>query len=120
MVPMRYATMRGILKGGPMLVGYARVSTTAQHLDLQLDALTQAGCGHIFADTVSGATAERPGHAEALNYLWEGDVPAVWKLDHLGRSLKDLLEIVTALEQRGIGFKTCKRAWTPPRRPAAR
>jgi DNA invertase Pin-like site-specific DNA recombinase len=93
-----------------MLVGYARVSTTEQNLDLQRDALTQAGCGRIFTDTAGGAKAERPGLAQALNYLREGDVLAVWKLDRLGRSLKDLLEIVTALEQRGIGFKSLQES----------
>jgi predicted site-specific integrase-resolvase len=107
MALLRYETMRGILKGGAsMLVGYARVSTTEQHLDLQRDALTQAGCGHIFTDTASGAKAERPSLTAALNYAREGDVLAVWKLDRLGRSLKDHLEIETALEQRGIGFKS--------------
>jgi DNA invertase Pin-like site-specific DNA recombinase len=93
-----------------MLVGYARVSTTEQHLDLQRDALTQAGCDRLFTDTASGATAERPGLAAALNYLRDGDVLAVWKLDRLGRSLKDLLEIVTTLEQRGIGFKSLQES----------
>src|SRR5215510_245454 len=106
MVSMRYATMRGILKGGAcMLVGYAHVSTTEQHLDLQQDALSQAGCGRIFIDTASGAKTERPGLAAALNFACEGDVLAVWKLDRLRRSLKNLLEIVTILERRGIGFK---------------
>jgi DNA invertase Pin-like site-specific DNA recombinase len=93
-----------------MLVGYARVSTADQHLDLQKDALTQAGCGRIFTDTISGAKAERPGLTAALNYLREGDVLAVWKLDRLGRSLRDLIEIVTALEQRGIGFKSLQES----------
>jgi DNA invertase Pin-like site-specific DNA recombinase len=93
-----------------MLVGYARVSTTEHHLDLQRDALTQAGCGRLFIGTASGAKAERPGLAQALNYLREGDVLAVWKLDRLGRSLKDLLEIVTAPEQRGIGFKSLQES----------
>jgi DNA invertase Pin-like site-specific DNA recombinase len=113
---MRYATMRGILKGVPMLVGYSRMSTTEQHLDLQRDALTQSGCGRIFTDTASGAKAERPGLAAALNYAREGDVLGVWKLDRLGRPLKDLLEIVTAPEQRGIGFKSLQESMdtTPP------
>ena len=93
-----------------MLVGYARVSTADQHLDLQRDTLTQDGSGRIFTDTASGAKAERPGLAQALNYLREGDMVAVWKLDRLGRSLKDLLEIVTALEQRGIGFKSLQES----------
>jgi DNA invertase Pin-like site-specific DNA recombinase len=93
-----------------MLVGYARVSTTEQNLDLQRDALAQAGCGRIFTDTASGSTAERPGLAGALNYVREGDVLAVWKLDRLGRSLKDLIEIVTALAHRGIGFKSLQES----------
>jgi DNA invertase Pin-like site-specific DNA recombinase len=93
-----------------MLVGYARVSTTEQNLDLQRDALTQAGCGRIFADTASGAKAERPGLTEALHYLREGDVLAMWKQDRLGRSLKDLIQIVTVLEQRGIGFKNLQES----------
>jgi DNA invertase Pin-like site-specific DNA recombinase len=111
MAPIYYETMRGILKGGAsMLVGYAPVSTTEQHLDLQRDALTQSGCGRVFTDTASGAKTEHPGLAAALNYTCEGDVLAVWKLDRLGRSLKDLLEIVTALEQRGIGFKSLQES----------
>jgi DNA invertase Pin-like site-specific DNA recombinase len=93
-----------------MLIGYARVSTAEQNLDLQRDALTQGGCRPIFTDTRSGATAERPGLAEALAYLREGDVLAVWKLDRLGRSLKDLIEIVTGLEQHGIGFKSLQES----------
>jgi len=93
-----------------MLVGYARVSTTEQNLDLQRDALNQAGCSRVFTDTISGAKAERPGLAEALSYMREGDALAVWKLDRLGRSLKDLIEIVTALEQRGIGFKSLQES----------
>jgi DNA invertase Pin-like site-specific DNA recombinase len=86
------------------------VSTTEPHLELQRDALTQAGYGCIFTDTATGATTERPGLAEALSYLRERDVLAVWKLDRLGRSLKDLLEIVTALEHRGIGFKSLQES----------
>lgn len=82
------------------------MSTTEQHLDLQRNARTEAGCGGLFSDTASGAKAERPGLTQALIYLQESNVLAVWKLDRLGRSLKALLEIVTALEQRGIGFKS--------------
>jgi DNA invertase Pin-like site-specific DNA recombinase len=93
-----------------MLVGYARVSTPEQDLDLQRDALTQAGCGRVFTDTACGATVERPGLAEALSCLRKGDALAVWKLDQLGRSLKDLLEIVTALEHRGFGFKSLRES----------
>jgi DNA invertase Pin-like site-specific DNA recombinase len=86
------------------------VSTTEQHLDLQWDALSQAGCHRVFTETASGPKAERPGLAEALSYLREGDVLAVWKLDRLGRSLKDLLDIVTTLEHRGIGFKSLQES----------
>jgi DNA invertase Pin-like site-specific DNA recombinase len=91
-----------------MLVGYARISTTEQHLDLQRDALTQASCGRLFTDTASGVKAEPPVLAEALHYPRAGDMLAVWKLDWIGRSLRDLMEIVTALEQRGIGFKSLR------------
>jgi DNA invertase Pin-like site-specific DNA recombinase len=64
-----------------MLVGYARVSTAEQNLDLQTDALNQAGCTRIFTDTITGARADKPGLTEALNYMREGDVLTVWKLD---------------------------------------
>lgn len=93
-----------------MLVGYARVSTVEQNLDLQLDALTQAQCGKIFKDMKSGAKADRPGLAEALAYIREGDVLVVWKLDRLGRSLRDLIDIVNGLKERGIGLKSLQDA----------
>jgi DNA invertase Pin-like site-specific DNA recombinase len=93
-----------------LLIGYARISTIDQHLDLQEDALAQAGCSRVFTDTASGAKADRPGLAAAFNYLREGDVLTVWRLDRLGRSLKDLIEIVTTLEQRGIGFKSLQES----------
>ena len=89
-----------------MLVGYARVSTTEQHLDLQLDALKQAGCGKLFTDKVSGAKTARPGLDEALAYLRAGDALVVWRLDRLGRSLKHLIETVTGLHKRTIGFRS--------------
>jgi len=89
-----------------MLVGYARVSTLYQNLALQKDALEKAGCGRLFTDTVSSAKARRPGVEEAFAYVREGDVLVVWKLDRLGRNLKELIELVTQLEQRGIGFKS--------------
>ncbi len=89
-----------------MLVGYARISTQDQTLDLQRDALQKAGCERIFEDTASGATTERPGLDEALSFLRPGDSLVVWKLDRLGRSLKHLIETATALQQRGIGFKS--------------
>src|SRR3954469_9892594 len=89
-----------------MLVGYARVSTTDQTLDLQLDALTKTGCFKIFTDTASGAKAERQGLQEAISYVRPGDTLVVWKLDRLGRSLKDLIERITQLNNRHIGFKS--------------
>src|SRR3954454_19534894 len=89
-----------------MLVGYARVSTTDQTLDLQRDALTKAGCTKIFTDTASGAKAEREGLTEALSYVRAGDTLVVWKLDRLGRSLKDLITRITELNDRKIGFKS--------------
>ncbi|SRR6266487_2416248 len=91
---------------GYVPVGYARVSTTEQTLDLQLDSLKQAGCVKIFTDTVSGVKEERKGLDEAVAYLRLGDTLVVWRLDRLGRSLKHLIEVVTDLEKRGIGFKS--------------
>ena len=91
-----------------MLIGYARVSTPDQSLDLQRDALLAAGCDphHLYTDIASGAKADRPGLEAALHYIREGDTLVVWKLDRLGRSLKHLIETVHALDARGIGFKS--------------
>ena len=89
-----------------MLIGYARVSTQDQTLDLQQDALHKIGCTKIFTDTISGAKAERKGLAEALAYVRAGDSLVVWKLDRLGRSLKHLIDTITDLNNRHIGFKS--------------
>ena len=89
-----------------MLVGYARVSTTDQNLDLQKDALHAAGCERLLTDTVSGARAERPGLTAALQECRSGDTLVVWKLDRLGRSLPHLVETVRELSVRGVGFKS--------------
>lgn len=89
-----------------MLVGYARISTTDQNLDLQRDALLAAGCERIFTDTASGATSERPGLASALEYCRAGDALAVWRLDRLGRSLPHLVATVRGLAEREIGFRS--------------
>jgi DNA invertase Pin-like site-specific DNA recombinase len=89
-----------------MLIGYTRVSTADQTLNLQTDALKKADCKKIFTDTASGAKAERKGLEEALNFLREGDILVVWRLDRLGRSLKDLIERLTELHARNIGFKS--------------
>lgn len=86
-------------------MGYARVSTLEQHLDLQLDALTHAGCEKIFHDTISGANSERPGLSQAIAFIRHGDVLVVWKLNRLGRSLRDLIDIVSTLRHQGIGFR---------------
>jgi DNA invertase Pin-like site-specific DNA recombinase len=87
-------------------VGYARVSTLDQNLALQLDALTTAGCAKVFEDRASGARTDRPGLQAALDYVREGDVLIVWKLDRLGRSLAHLIEAVTSLASRRIGFRS--------------
>jgi len=89
-----------------MLVGYARVSTTDQNLDLQTDALQAAGCERLYTDTVSGAKVDRPGLIAALNTCRPGDTLVVWKLDRLGRSLQHLVETVRDLITRGVGFKS--------------
>lgn len=74
-----------------MLIGYARVSTQDQNLELQLAALKQAGCKKILDDKLSGSRAERPGLAKAIEMLRKGDTLIVWKLDRLGRSVKHLV-----------------------------
>ena len=89
-----------------MNIGYARVSTLEQNLDLQKDALTKAGCERIFTDKISGAKAARPGLTETLSFVREGDVLVVWKLDRLGRSLQQLIDTVNGLATRGIEFRS--------------
>lgn len=88
------------------LVGYARVSTLEQNLDLQFHALKKEGCSKIFKDAISGSKKERPGLFKLMDYLREGDTLIVWRLDRLGRSLKDLIEIISELEKRNIGFRS--------------
>jgi len=89
-----------------MLIGYARVSTSDQNLDLQTDALKNAGCDEIFTDVASGAKTEREGLSKALNYIRKGDIMVVWKLDRLGRSIQHLIQTVQDLETNGIGFRS--------------
>jgi DNA invertase Pin-like site-specific DNA recombinase len=89
-----------------MLIGYARVSTNDQNVALQRDALATAHCEKIFTDIASGAADERAGLTEALGHLRSGDTLVVWRLDRLGRSLRNLIEIVTALSARGVGFRS--------------
>ncbi|MGW4516178.1 recombinase family protein [Streptomyces sp. NPDC004393] len=92
------------------LVGYARVSTKGQLLDRQIYALTEAGCLRIFADKKSGKNAEREELRKALDYLREGDTLVVPSLDRLGRSIQDLIAIVSGLRKHGIGFTSLHEA----------
>jgi DNA invertase Pin-like site-specific DNA recombinase len=87
-----------------MLIGYARVSTDDQNLDLQRDALRLAGCEKIYEDRMSGAKAARPGLTMALEVARTGDVLTVWRLDRLGRSLHDLIVLGRKLDEMGIGL----------------
>lgn len=89
-----------------MLIGYARVSRQDQNLKLQCDALTNAGCEKIFEDKLSGAKADRPGLFKALEILRKGDTLVVWKLDRLGRSIKQLVDLVSELHKQGVHFKS--------------
>ena len=89
-----------------MLIGYMRVSTSEQNLDLQRDGLERAGCEKIFDDVCSGRATERPGLAKALEIARAGDALVVWKLDRLGRSMRNLVLLVDELRQRGIHFKS--------------
>jgi len=93
-----------------MHIGYARVSTQEQHLDLQQDALREAGCTKIIVDRVSGTVPERPGLATLKEILRADDTLVVWRLDRLGRSLKDLIAWVAWLEQERIGLRSLHEA----------
>jgi DNA invertase Pin-like site-specific DNA recombinase len=89
-----------------MLIGYARCSTADQNLDLQRDALKSAGCERIYEDFASGAKADRPGLVQALNQCRPGDSLVVWKLDRLGRSLKQIIHTVDDLSGRHVEFRS--------------
>ncbi len=89
-----------------MKLGYARVSTKDQHLELQIDALTKAGCEKIYQDIASGARTERPALNEMINHLRPGDVLVIWKLDRLGRSLNHLIGLVNDLMKKNIGLQS--------------
>jgi DNA invertase Pin-like site-specific DNA recombinase len=88
-----------------MLIGYMRVSTAEQSLDLQRDALEKAGCRKIYEDVCSGRATERPGLAQALDTAREGDTLVIWKLDRIGRSLPHVVGLVGELQKQGIGLK---------------
>ncbi len=89
-----------------MLIGYARVSTDDQHLNLQHDALQKAGCEKVYSDQQSGATTERPGLSTVFEVLRPGDTLVIWRLDRLGRSLKHLIHLVEQLDKREVGLKS--------------
>lgn len=93
-----------------MIVGYARVSTQDQSLGLQNDALRIAGCEEIFSEKITGKQRERPELQNCLRMLRKGDVLVVWKLDRLARSLKDLVELITELEAKKVGFRSITEA----------
>lgn len=95
-----------------MLIGYARISTDDQNLNLQMDALQLAGCEKIYSDRISGAKAARPGLSLALEVARTGDVLVVWRLDRLGRSLKDLIETMEILDKQGIGLSSLQESIT--------
>lgn len=91
-------------------LGYARISSAGQHLDLQRDALERAGCERIFSDTASGALDERPQLAKVIAALRSGDTLVVWRLDRLGRSLRHLIDTVNDLRDRGVGFRSLQES----------
>lgn len=93
-----------------MLIGYARVSTQEQNPALQHDALRAAGCEAIYTEKASGAQRDRPQLTAALAYMRKGDTLVVWKLDRLARSIRQLIETVEMLEERGIGFRSLTEA----------
>jgi CBS domain-containing protein len=91
---------------GRMRIGYTRVSTDEQSLDLQLDALKKARCKRVFTDKASATKSDRPGLADAVSHLRSGDVLVIWKLDRLGRTVKGLVEFVADLQERGVQFRS--------------
>ena len=91
-------------------IGYARVSTHDQNLDMQRDELQRAGVTTIYEDQASGKSADRPELQQCLKALRPGDTLTVWRLDRLGRNLQDLIGIVTDLEVRGVTFKSLKES----------
>jgi DNA invertase Pin-like site-specific DNA recombinase len=93
-----------------MIIGYARVSTQDQNPEFQVDALEKIGCEKIFQEKITGKLRERPELSQCIRMLRAGDTLVVWKLDRLARSLKDLVEIVQDLNDRGIGFRSLTEA----------
>ena len=93
-----------------VLLGDARVSTAEQNTDLQTDELTSAGCYEVFVDHASGVLDRRPELEKVLERLRPGDTLVVWRLDRLGRSLRHLIDTVTALDERGVGFRSLRES----------
>jgi DNA invertase Pin-like site-specific DNA recombinase len=90
------------------LMGYARVSTGDQDLNMQMDELKAAGCVQVFTDKASGAKGERPGLDKCLRELEPGDTLVVWRLDRLGRSMQHLVSVITDLKERNVSFKSLR------------
>jgi DNA invertase Pin-like site-specific DNA recombinase len=103
-----------------MKLGYARVSTEDQHLDLQLEALRAAGCEKIFQEKVSGKDRNRPELARLLEHLREGDVIVIWKLDRLAKSTRDLLNLIDQIKTAGAGFTSLSEPWADTTSPAGK
>lgn len=101
-----------------MFIGYARVSTGLQNLDLQLDALEQYGCEKTFHDKISSAQSKRPGLDQVLQYARKGDTVVVWRLDRMGRNMQDLIQLVNQLNDQGIGFHSLQENLTMDRTSA--
>ena len=89
-----------------MKIGYARVSTTDQSLNPQTDALSEAGCEKLFTDIASGARTQRPGLDKAISFCRKGDILVIWKLDRMGRSMSNLIEMIQMLGEKGVGFQS--------------
>jgi DNA invertase Pin-like site-specific DNA recombinase len=89
-----------------MKIGYARVSTKEQNLSMQIDALEKEGCKRIFQEKIGGAKADRPQLRKMIEQLREGDVIITWKLDRLGRSLRDLVNLINEIQDKGAGLKS--------------
>jgi DNA invertase Pin-like site-specific DNA recombinase len=111
----KYAFLRGFLQtlstSSKMKIGYARVSTLEQNLDLQLQALKKAGCRRIFQEKISAGTRNRPEFQRMLDQIRAGDTIVVWKLDRLARSTRDLLETMETIQQAGGKFQSLSEPW---------
>ena len=103
-----------------MLIGYARVSTDDQKLDLQRAALSDAGCSRIYEEKISGASRNRPELARLLDHLRDGDVVVVYRLDRLARSTRDLLDIAELIKEAEAGLRSLSEPWADTTSPAGR